>query len=486
MTTRGLNIEDQAEYSLQVQVVDHGSPPLSNVATVNITVVLSNSAPPRFIQNEYITEIEENLPPGQFVLHPEVISKSSVFFEVSDGNEHGFFEIDGSSGVVLTKVPLDHEMVTVYNLTIKAVNMVGGSTIANLIIHVLDVNDNAPRFVQDVYEGSITESSPSNTVVSDSDNHHLVVGAVDQDFDQNARLVYSIMEEDARDYFVIDENTGAIRSLMSLDHETDPIFEFHVEVQDSGIKPLRAHQPALVRITVLDINDSPPVFAEENYQALLLLPTFTDVLVLQVTATDPDSVSLSNLFYSIRSGNSGNSFKIRQETGEILVADPSDINGRYNLQVEVSDGLHSSQTQIRINTRFNAPSDLHFPSNQTDAVVIENNTEVSYIAQVTVIGTGLNEPVVYEVLNPSDFFSINSRSGTLRTTGIPLDRETQDKYMLVVEARDGRSPPRVARTVVFVKVLDVNDNSPLFVHHEYNAIVQVDAKVGEVVRTVSR
>lgn len=485
MTSRALDIEAQAKYSLRVQVTDLGTPPLSNTATVNITVVLSNSAPPRFVRDEYITEIEENLPPGEFVLHPDVISKSSVFFEIAGGNERDHFEIDGSSGVVLSKFPLDYEMVEVYNLTIKAINMIGGSALCHLIIHVLDVNDNAPIFVQEVYEGSITESSPMNTVVSDVDNRHLVVGAVDLDFDQNARLVYSIVEEDARRYFVIDENTGAVRSLTSLDHETHPTFEFHVSVHDSGSRPLMARSPALVKVSVQDINDSPPVFAEEDYEASLLLPTFEGVLVSQVVATDPDSVSLSNLYYSIRSGNSGSHFKIVPTTGEVRVAEPERIEGRYHLQVEVSDGLYTSQAQVRIITKQTASSDLQFHSNQTDATVVENSTGVSYIAQVAVVGTGLNEPVAYTILNPSTCFSINSRSGSIRTTGVPLDRETKDRYMLVVEARDDRRPPRIARTVVFVEVTDVNDNSPVFVHHEYNAIVQVDAKVGEIVRTVS-
>ncbi|PIK40235.1 putative protocadherin Fat 1 [Apostichopus japonicus] len=484
MTTRELNIEDQAKYSLRVQVMDHGTPSLSNTATVNITVVLSNSAPPRFVQDEFITELEENLSPGQFVLHPDVISKSSVFFDIAGGNERDHFEIDSSSGVVLSKLPLDFEMVEVYNLTIEAVNMVGGSAFAHLIIHVLDVNDNAPLFIQEVYEGTITESSPMNTVVSDEDNHHLVVGAIDLDFDQNARLVYSIVEEDAAQYFVIDENTGAIRSLMSLDHETHPTFEFHVTVHDSGSQILSARNPALVKVTVQDINDSPPVFVEEDYEASLLLPTFEDVLVSQMVATDPDSVSLSNLYYSIRAGNAGSHFKIKPTTGEILVAEPQRIEGRYHLQVEVSDGLHTSQTQVRIITKQTASSDLQFRSNQTDATVVENSTGITYIAQVAVVGTGLNEPVAYTILNPTNCFSINARSGSLRTTGIPLDRETKDQYMLVVEARDDRRPPRIARTVVFVEVTDVNDNSPVFVHHEYNAIVQVDARVGEIVRTV--
>ena len=49
-----------------------------------------------------------------------------------------------------------------------------------------------------------------------------------------------------------------------------------------------------------------------------------------------------------------------------------------------------------------------------------------------------------------------------------------------------RDPPRMAHVIVHVEILDVNDNVPVFVHHLFNAIVQVDANIGEVVRQVKK
>ena len=60
-------------------------------------------------------------------------------------------------------------------------------------------------------------------------------------------------------------------------------------------------------------------------------------------------------------------------------------------------------------------------------------------------------------------------------SGIPFDREVQDKYELVIEVRSeaGRGiNPRVAHVIVDIEVLDMNDNAPMFVNLPYFAIVQ--------------
>jgi len=48
-----------------------------------------------------------------------------------------------------------------------------------------------------------------------------------------------------------------------------------------------------------------------------------------------------------------------------------------------------------------------------------------------------------------------------------LDRETHDRYKLMVRAKDGGTPPRVAFAAVNVIVLDDNDNVPMFSSDNY-------------------
>lgn len=49
-----------------------------------------------------------------------------------------------------------------------------------------------------------------------------------------------------------------------------------------------------------------------------------------------------------------------------------------------------------------------------------------------------------------------------------LDRESKDRFELIVEAVDrGMPTPRTSSTVVHVKVLDNNDNAPVFSSNNY-------------------
>lgn len=58
----------------------------------------------------------------------------------------------------------------------------------------------------------------------------LVIKAYDIDAGLNSHLHYDIVETMPRRYFHIDSTTGAIKTVMLLDHEKIPQFTFHVKV----------------------------------------------------------------------------------------------------------------------------------------------------------------------------------------------------------------------------------------------------------------
>ncbi|XP_022108017.1 protocadherin Fat 1-like isoform X2 [Acanthaster planci] len=480
-----LDRKEKAIYDLTVKAKDHGAPSLSSFTTVTVSVTLSNNAPPKFSQAEHIVELMENGRPNQFVMEVVAVSRSSVYYRILDGNHARRFDVNANTGVITTEVSLDFEEQMYYNLTLEATNMVGLSCTTQVLIHVQDVNDNPPFFTATNYEGSITESAPLSSVVLDAANQPLVIAALDTDSDRNAQLVYEIVEPDAQKYFMIDPSTGAIRTRMALDHEDISQFDFSVQVHDSGEPELWAASPAHVTIHIVDINDSPPEFTLDIFEANLLLPTFEGVTVLTLEAVDLDTVSISQLEYSIITGNQGKEFTVDATTGVLVVADSSNIQGTYELGVRVTDGLYYGYAEVSIQAVPRTASELRFALDDIYTVIQENDTTVRDLAFLNVLGNGLNEPLTYSILNPDGMFDIRPTSGVLRNTGVAFDREKQDQYNVVVEARDMRDPPRMAHVIVHVEILDVNDNVPVFVHHLFNAIVQVDANIGEVVRQVT-
>ena len=139
----------------------------------------------------------------------------------------------------------------------------------------------------------VSEAASIGSLVfnANSTSSPLVIKADDADSELNALLSYDIVEELPRKFFHIDSSTGAIRTVMLLDHETIPEFQFHVKVSDLGKPKLSSESTAEVIIGVIDVNDCPPKFVQNEYNATVLLPTWKNVAVLKLEAFDPDTTN---------------------------------------------------------------------------------------------------------------------------------------------------------------------------------------------------
>ncbi|XP_008567683.1 PREDICTED: protocadherin gamma-A2 [Galeopterus variegatus] len=103
---------------------------------------------------------------------------------------------------------------------------------------------------------------------------------------------------------------------------------------------------------------------------------------------------------------------------------------------------------------------------------------------------GENTLQKYE-LNPNDHFSLDVRSG-VDGNKYPelvleraLDREEEAVHRLVLMASDRGDPVRSGTSRICVKVLDVNDNAPVFTQPEYRVSVPENVPVGTRIVTVT-
>ena len=359
---RPLDMRVQPEYMLIIKATDHGAIPLSATVPVHILLTMSDAAAPRFLKNHYATEVYENIPRGHFVIHVEARSQSSLFYELVSGNEDARFQINPSTGIIMTLQELDFERTRVYNLTVRVSNMVAVTATVSVDIHVLDINDNAPKFNKNNFEGNIVESASIGSLVLLDSTTPLVIKATDKDSGLNSLLMYEILEDQANKYFTIDSSTGALRTILSLDYETQPVYEFNVRVSDMGKPRLSAETTAHVKINVGDENDSPPEFSQSVYSEVLLLPTFKNVSVFQAVASDPDVGLVSILKYSITSGNLDQVFGIEELTGRVFVLKPGmvELNPRYALDLAVTDGKFTAQARLNLNVQRSENSGLAF------------------------------------------------------------------------------------------------------------------------------
>jgi protocadherin Fat 1/2/3 len=446
---RSLDMGVQPEYMLMVKVMDHGLVPLSATVPVHVLLTMAEAAEPRFQQDHYATEVFEDLPRGHFVIHVAARSQSALFYEIVGGNSEAAFQINPSTGIISTQQGLDFERQRFYNLTVQAANnMVAAKAKVFVDIHILDVNDNPPRFERNYFQGNISESAPVGSLVLVNNSAPLVVRASDRDSGLNSLLLYEILEEQARQFFTIDSSTGALRTISSLDYETQPVFQFNVRVSDMGKPRLSAETTARVRIFLQDQNDSPPAFDQRVVDEVLLLPTFTNVTVTRVNASDPDQGIATTLRYSISGGNEGGIFGIDSLSGTVFVLKASAIGPHtplFSLSISVTDGKFSDQCKLNLVTKKSDNSGLVFSKAKYYATVLENSTKVDVILVLNVLGSALNENLEFRILSPTDMFSLGRTSGALSTTGRPFDREEEENYELIVEVRSedrSRHTPR--------------------------------------------
>ncbi|XP_022348420.1 protocadherin beta-15-like, partial [Enhydra lutris kenyoni] len=152
--------------------------------------------------------------------------------------------------LVLDKV-LDREEQPELKLTLLAVD--GGvppkTGTALVLIDILDINDNAPEFAQPLYHVQIVENSPLGSVI-------VTVSARDLDTGTNGEVFYSFFygDEEISRTFALDELTGEIKIIRTLDFEKIMSYELDIKASDgAGLSG-----KCTVIIEVVDINDNTP------------------------------------------------------------------------------------------------------------------------------------------------------------------------------------------------------------------------------------
>ena len=112
-------------------------------------------------------------------------------------------------------------------------------------IEVVDINDNAPQFIQSLYEVQVPENSPLNALV-------VMVSATDLDAGIYGNVAYSLFQGDGLSQpFVIDKITGEIRLSKKLDFEVTPYYNVEIAATDGG----GLSGKCTVAVQVLDVND---------------------------------------------------------------------------------------------------------------------------------------------------------------------------------------------------------------------------------------
>lgn len=129
----------------------------------------------------------------------------------------------------------------------------------------------------------------------------------------NRKIAYSLLDS-ADGQFSVSELSGIIQLEKPLDRELQAVYTLTLKATDQGL-PRRLTATSTVVVSVLDINDNPPVFEYREYSASVSEDMLVGTEVLQVYAASRDIEANAEITYSIISGNEHGKFSINPKTG---------------------------------------------------------------------------------------------------------------------------------------------------------------------------
>ncbi|XP_061863188.1 cadherin-8 isoform X6 [Colius striatus] len=394
-------------------------------------------------------------------LHTDLDPGSSKIKYILSGDGAGtIFVINDKTGDIHAMKRLDREEKAEYTLTAQAVDRDTNQPLeppSEFIIKVQDINDNAPEFVDGPYHATVPEMS--------------VVAII--------KTALPNMDREAKEeYFVV------------------------IQAKDMGGHMGGLSGTTTVTITLTDVNDNPPKFAQSLYHFSVMEDVALGEAIGRVKANDLDIGENAKSSYDIIEGDGMDVFEIttddQTQDGIIRVRKPLDFETKksYTLKVEAAN--------VHIDPRF--MSGGPFKDTATVKIVVEDADEPpvfsspayllevhenaainSVIGQVTAYDPDVSSsPIRFSIDRHTDLerqFNINAEDGKI-TLATPLDRETNLWHNITIVATETSNPLQVSRVPVAIKVLDVNDNAPEFAS-EHEAFLCENGKPGQVIQIVS-
>lgn len=443
---------DEQAIAITVTDVSEGSPPIiiSNGGGATASVTIDENA-------TAVTTVQAEDADG-----------TTPTYSIIGGADAALFSIDPQTGQLVFinapdfENPTDAGQNNVYDVIVQASDGINIDQ-QQISVTVANTNDNAPVITS--AGGGATGS------VSATENATAVAAVVATEAD-GATLTYSIIGGADAALFTIDPVTGALAFITAPDFEAPGDFNgdniYDVIVQASDGTNIDEQQ---IAVTVGNANDISPVITSNGGGATASVSINENIAaVTTVIATDADG---TNPVYSIVGGADAALFAIDPQTGSLVFITapdfetPGDFDGNnvYDVIVQASDGVNSSQQQIAVNVgnvNDAAPVITSNGGGTNASVSVAENTA----AITTVTSSDADGPApVYTIVGGVDaaLFTIDPLTGALQFLSapdfeLPGDFNGDNIYDVIVQASDGTNN---GQQQIAVTVTNTNDNAPV-------------------------
>ena len=179
-------------------------------------------------------------------------------------------------GSIYAQKQLDYEKKTQHVLVVAASDKGQPQKVekTTVTININDVNDNAPYF--NSFPITVAENETIGFIVSS-------LKARDEDSGINAETEFQLLSKNVP--FLVTGN-GDIKVGGTIDREKKDFYILTIEVKDKGTPTLSSKKDT--HITVKDINDNKPMFANDKTNCLVEENSVVGTFVCDVSATDKD------------------------------------------------------------------------------------------------------------------------------------------------------------------------------------------------------
>lgn len=225
---------------------------------------------------------------------------------------------------------------------------------STVYIFIADINDNVPVFDRDLYSVNVMENATVGTFVGKLDVHDAdkskiaIVIQIEVCVIAGSTFTYNILSGDPYNRFSIN-STGALFVNGVLDRETAAVYDLAIGVTDQSPSLhtfSMAHTAQTdVRVTLDDINDTPPTFTSSQY---ITINGSTPIgsTVHQLRAIDPDEGYNGYVEYRLDGATASGQFAVNSVSGAVVVN--GGLSGDTRLDVVAYDRgypmLESMQT----------------------------------------------------------------------------------------------------------------------------------------------
>ncbi|XP_043106951.1 protocadherin gamma-C5-like isoform X29 [Puntigrus tetrazona] len=390
-----LDYETTPMYNIEIRARDRGVPEMEGHCTVKIEVSDINDNPPQILLTSKPSPVREDAPSGTVVA---LISARDI-----DSGDNGKISLQTKSDLpfllkpsfsneysLVTSGVLDRETFPEYNVEITAFDSGSPPLSSKTIIPVkiIDVNDNVPKFSENVYYVYVKENNTPGSIICS-------VSAQDVDVGVNGKISYSIENPKNWDtpissYMYINSDNGSIFSMHSFDFEKIKMFEVVVQAKDHGSPSLSSN--ATVHVFILDHNDNAPavIYPSTSMGSVShqRMPRSAKAghLVTKVTAVDADSGHNAWLFYRLAEATDASLFSVNLHTGEVrtkrAVSEHDDSSQR--LMIEIKDnGEPIQSTTVTVDILIE--DGFHEPISDYREKTIEPNKKTGKITLYLII-----------------------------------------------------------------------------------------------------